>query len=152
MTSTTLVHPATGEILDLAAPAWELGRTIDEIRDIESRLREIKAEINAEFHRRMDRDRSWTIHTPDFDLVGRSDQPERVWDIEQLQALLATLENEGVISREAALAAVQPRIEYKVLHRGIEALRKNPALREQIDACFTEQPPANRRVSVKRTS
>src|ERR1035437_3497943 len=76
MTETALVvaDPRTGEVIDLPAAKPEyLARLVEDIRDLESRLRETKQLVSFELHRRMDLERSWTIDAGDYKISGKSD-------------------------------------------------------------------------------
>ncbi len=142
--------PHTGEVLDLAAPPEQLAQLLDEVRDVESRLRELKAEVSREIHARMDVARKWTLDAGPYKLVGKSDAPEEEWDVDALAATLTELVDDGAISTEAMDAACEVVTTFKVRKAGINALRKNPELAAVIDECVTTKPPENRRLSLKR--
>lgn len=152
LVTTFVVHPATGEGLALDSPTADLGRFLDEVRDLESRLREAKRLVGDEVHRRMDRERRWTLRDGDYELRGESDEPKVEWDKDALYGLLLGLVEERTITPEAAGAALEEVRELKLKQRGLSALRKNPELRERIDSCGEEVPldQRQRRVSVRR--
>ena len=85
-------------------------------------------------------------------MTGKSDAPEVVYDVDRLAAVLTGLVDGGTISTGAMDEALEVVTTYKVRKRGIEALRKNPALRDLIDGCGEEKPPEGRRLSVKRVA
>lgn len=145
-----VVVPYSGEIVSLAADTDVLAALTDEIRDVESRLRELKGQISEEIHARMDRERKWTLHAGPFKVTGKSDAPEVVYDVERLASVLTSLVDDGEITADAMDEALEVVTTYKVRKRGVEALRKSPRFRELIDGCGEERPPENRRLSVKR--
>lgn len=149
-TDLVIAHPATGEIIDLHAPDFELGRFLDEVRDLESRLREAKAEVSRVLHERMDASLSWTIDCGEFKLTGRSNEPVTTYDVQRLVEILDNLVAEGTITPAAASLVVTPVTEYKVRAAGVKALRKNPEIAALLDECATTEPPKDRRISVKR--
>lgn len=146
-----VVVPHTGEVLDLpSASAETLAELLAEVRDVETRLRELKGEVSLEVHTRMDRARSWTLDAGDYKLGGRSDEPEVTYDPDALAFVLTGLVEAGTIDPAAMDAAIVAVTTWKVKRAGVKALCKSPALAEAIDACATVAPPENRRLSVSR--
>lgn len=152
MNTAIVVDPVQGEQLDLAAAtALRLGQLLLDVREHESRLRELKQLVGEEVARRCDQAREWTIHCEGgIRLSIPSDAPVAVWDAEALQEILDELVADGTITTDAANRAVQPRIELKVLAAGVNALLKSPAIAERIEECRTLVAPEGRRVSVGR--
>lgn len=142
--------PHTGEVVALDAPAEHLAALLDEVKDVESKLRELKAEVYRELHDRMDRARCWTIDCGEFKLTGKSDAPEVTYNPDELAYVLTALVEDGTIKDTAMDAACEAVTTWKVKKAGVNALRKNPVLAELIDGCATVAPPEGRRVSVKR--
>lgn len=147
-----VVVPYSGEVVPLSADTEQLAALVDEVRDVESRLKELKSAISAEVHQRMDKDRRWTLVAGEWKVTGKSDSPEVVYDVDRLAAVLTQLVDEGVISAAAMDGALEQVIDWKVKKAGINALRKNAELRELIDACGEEKPPDARYISVKRVT
>ena len=145
-------HPATGEVIDLASPTEDLARLVDQIRDLEWRARQAKRAVTDELLRRMDRERVWTLETPDFKVSGKSDRPVKHWKVEQTRETLDQLAAEGLITQEAAGRAVQPRVEYRVMAKGMNALLASPDLAARLADCFTEGPPDDRTVRLEARS
>jgi hypothetical protein len=152
MTELLVVDPVMGEQLDLAtASPGRLGQLLLDVREHESRLRELKQLVAEEVARRCDRAREWTIHCDGgMKLSIPSDAPVAVWDADALQEVLDELVADGTITPDAANRAVQPRIELKVIAAGVNALLKSPAIAGRIEECRTLVAPEGRRVSVGR--
>lgn len=147
-----IVVPYSGEVVSLSADTDVLAALSDEIKDVESRLRELKAAISTEVHERMDKQRKWTMAAGPFKLTGKSDAPEVEYDPDRLAAVLTQLVDEGEITRDAMDEAIEPLVGWKVKRAGINALRKSPRFAPLIDSCGEEKPPENRRLSVKRVA
>lgn len=148
--SKALVQPATGEVIDLRAPSVDLAIALDQVRDLESKLREVKGEVGGELLRRMDQAREWTMREGDYELRAPSDAPKEEWDVDRLVVVLTDLVDKQLITSSAMDAAVEQVIEWKPRAKGLNALRKSPALAEAIDGCKTEVSNERRYVSVKR--
>jgi hypothetical protein len=122
-----VLHPLTGEVLELdATPTEELGRFLYEIRDLESRLREIKSLANREILSRQDRNAEWTTRAGEYVLKGASPSSTSTEEFDglALRSDLCELVDSGVLSIEAVDAAVQTVIIYKARKVGVNALRK----------------------------
>lgn len=146
----SVVVPHTGEVVSLDAPPEVLASLLDEVKDVESQLRELKAEVSRVVHEEMDRQRRWTLDAGPFKLVGKSDAPEVVYDVERLAAVLTELVDDGTITTDAMDSALEVVTTYKVKKAGINALRKSPRLAEAIDSCGEERAVEGRRLTVKR--
>ncbi len=142
--------PHTGEVLSLDSPPEELAALLAEVKDVESRLRELKGEVSAEFHRRFDRARKWSVDAGDYKVAGQSDQPITEYDPDLLAVVLTQLVDEGAITPDAMDDALESITTWKIRKAGINALRKSPKFAELIDACGTEKQPEGRRVTVRR--
>ena len=142
--------PFTGEVVSLDAPPEELAALLAEVKDVESRLRELKGEVSAEFHRRFDRQRKWSCDAGDYKVSGKSDAVEVVYDPDLLAVVLTQLVDEGAITPDAMDEALESITTWKIRKAGINALRKSPKFAELIDATGTEREPEGRRVTVRR--
>lgn len=147
----TLVHPQTGEIIDLhSAASDQIAQWIESVREWEANAREAKQLAAAELHDRMDRSASWTLHAGEYTIVGES--PNRVeYEVGTLRGVLGHLVEDGLITAEAADAAVKAEVTYKPAKRGINALMKlGGAVADAIRAC--ERPVDRpRRVTLRRS-
>lgn len=148
--SVSLIHPQTGEILDLAAAEnAQIASWIESVKEWEVNARGAKQLASEEIHRRMDRAACWTLRDGDYEIKGQS--PDRTeYLIDSLQVALRNLIAEGLITEEAAQAAVKREVTYKPAKRGINALLKiGGEVAEAIRACEVpdERP---RRVSIGR--
>lgn len=121
---TQAVDPQSGEVLALDRPTEDLGAFLYRVRDFESRLKEAKALVSEEILRRQDADASWTTRAGDYELKGASPQPKTEWDAEALKIILFDLMSEGLISVNAADAALKTETVYKPQPKGLNALMK----------------------------
>ncbi len=147
MTDTTntdlVVIPTTGEALELNAPDDVLAAYIDQIKDLEAQLREVRNRIGDELIGRMDQQASWTLHAGKFKVTAPSPELKEEWDVDALRSLLELLVEEGVVGEPAAKKAIKTEVTYKPVAAGIKALRKvlpGPAL-QAVDSCRTLVPP-----------
>jgi hypothetical protein len=120
----TVISPRTGEVISLDAPDQDLGGFLNDVRDLESAIRESKRAVHDELLRRMDSAATWTVHVPGLKLSGPSPAPTEEFDELELRTALLTLVDEGVISVEAVDRAIEPVVTYKARRAGINALRK----------------------------
>lgn len=149
MSTDLIPHPRTGEALDLTADTETLAAWIDELREYESRSKEIRERIGAELVRRMDQSAKWTIHANGFKVTAPSPAPKVQWDAEALRPVLLELVFEGLISEEASDAALEVVLSYKAKPAGLNALLKlGGPVAERLSECRSEVEPV-RRVSVK---
>lgn len=149
--STSLANPATGEVVDLAAPDDALARCLEEVKALESELREYKAEVGRELLVRMDANASWTVKVAGG-LRLESESPGLLeYDAEALHAELLALIEAEKITRKAANEALGLTVEKKVKKRGVKALEKlGGEVAEAIARTASKKPAGARRVSVKR--
>lgn len=70
--------------------------------------------------------------------------------MEHLARVLDELVADGVIDRDASLRALEQRVEFKPLARGLAALEKIPAAAERLALCRTSVPRENRSVRLGR--
>lgn len=146
--------PHTGEYLDLPNETdSKLAEVLTEVRDLESRLRELKAGIQDEFHRRMDKSRLYTLHLPGgMKVTGQSDALKSVWDGAELERVLEEMAAGGEIEADVIGRTVEELpVVYKVDARGVAALLKSPTLAPRIEACRRLVAPEGRRISVSRS-
>jgi hypothetical protein len=145
------VIPHTGEQVDLAAiPPEGIAQILDEIKEVESRLREFKGEVAAVVIPEFDRQRKWTVDAGPYKLSAPSDASEEVFDVDALSFALTQLVDDGVISSDAMDAACELVQTWKVKKAGLNALRKSPKLAEVIDGCVSLREPEGRKVRVSR--
>jgi hypothetical protein len=147
-----VLNPITGEVVALSDPADRLAGFVEDVRDLEARLRFAKQAVAEEMHRRFDRERKWSLTEGDFKLSGESDAEKWEWDAEALDRVLDRLVQIGKITPAAAEAAVETSVSYKVKAQGLNALRKSPELAPLIEACGRVVPLDERRrkLSVSR--
>lgn len=117
-----LVHPATGEALDLpAAPDDALVEVLDRLGQLRSELLEFETAVNAELLARLDRSGSWTRRVPvpalgaDYKIEAPSPAAGAVaYDDQALEDALRGLVRRRVIDETAALNAQDRTLTVKV--------------------------------------
>lgn len=125
VTTVPLLHPLTGEVLDLeTAPLADVARFLDEIRQIEGQLRDLKKLVSDHVLAGMDRSASWTLRAGPYQLRSSSPARKAEYDAAGLHAALLALVDEGALDRSAVESAVTETVEYKASARGINALNK----------------------------
>ena len=142
-----LLDETTGEIVALADANRE--QIAAGLRDVEIRIRqllELKRELGDALIPLMDKGLSWTTRARGVEVTAPSPGAKKYeWDGPALAVILDDLVNSGTITRDAALAACEPRTEWKPLLRGINALSKLPGMSKLIE-------PARREVEGKARS
>jgi hypothetical protein len=148
---TAVPHPVTGEVLALDAPTADLARALDELKELTSRIREVRERIDEELLRRMDHKASWTVRTGDgIKITAPSPAPKVEWDGPELSVVLAELRGLNLIDYEAIQAALEVVVTYKPKAAGLNALLKlGGEVERRLRACRSEVEPT-RRVTVKR--
>lgn len=147
-------HPTTGEVIEViaATPSDKLAGLRDAIVAHERGIiADYKAAIDAELRGRLDHENTrsatvggWKITVPGPTTV--------VWDGARAYKAVMRLVRQGIISKAAALAAVERVVDYKPKHAALVALSKHAdeRVRNAIAECRADEPVANRRVSVTR--
>jgi hypothetical protein len=85
-----LPMPFTGEALSLDAPTADLARALDELKELTSRIREVRERIDEELLRRMD-PRFMDRHEGGFKVTAPSPAPKAEWDGAELALALVEL-------------------------------------------------------------
>lgn len=146
-----IVDEQTGEVIALVDASREV--IAQGLRDIELRLNalvDLKRVLADALITRMDANASWTTAARGVKVTApRPTRGQWDWDGADLAAILDDLVNEGVITLDAKLAACQPRTEFKVLLRGVDALMAIPGVAERILPARREAPEKPRRVKVE---
>jgi hypothetical protein len=145
-----LVHPLTGEAIDLAhAPDEEIARFLDGLKEHKAQIQEAQHIVTAEVLRRMDLDARYTRRAGPYVFNSSSPEPTVEYDALPLREDLLELVDQRQLTIDAVDRTVEPVVTYKVKKSGINALRKIPAVREIIDR-HGHQVEKNRYVSVTR--
>lgn len=146
----TLV-PWTGEVIVLRdATNAQLAEALDEVRRFEAeQLKGLKRDLQDEILMRMDHEASWTIRL-ESGVTLTGDGPNRSeWDVPSLQGVLSALEDEGLVSHEAAAKGIREKVTYEAAAAGLNALLKlGGEVRARIEAC---RLPSSRPRSVRVT-
>lgn len=164
MTSTEIPPATGGEVLDRSsgelidvreASTDRLARFLDEAAELVSLVNEARAQVDREVLRRMDEEATWTARVGSFEL--RAPSPEAgmtYYDAEGLEEALDDLVERGLVSEQAAAAAleVETKVERKPRQGGIRALlRLGGEVAEAVAACERRrQEPPRRSVRVRR--
>lgn len=150
----SLLDEPTGELVPLELASTDL--VAASLRVIEVRLYDLydlKRQLGASMIARMDRRASWTHRAAGVEVTAPSpDAGKDGWDATILVPILDALVADGVIDREASLAACEPRTEWKPLVRGINALLKIDGVAERLSPARVPAVPKPRtvKVNVKR--
>jgi hypothetical protein len=151
-TSIQLVNPSTGELVELDGPTETLAHFLADMREHESLCKEAKALVNREMLNRLDRQAKWTLYVGDLKLSSPSKEQEEVeeFDGPALHEALYALVDEGLITVEAADAAVETVTSYVPKKAGIKQLRKLGGRVAEVVAEHATKVPKSRYVSVGR--
>lgn len=149
-----IIDPDTGEAFEVAkAPAETIAAVLRELQGYIVDLSQRKRWLGEFMLARMDAAASWTVHARSVKVTAKSPQADTIqWDAEKLIVILDELEAEGLITKEAALRAVSPRVEFVTHAAGIKALEKLPAVAERIAAAKSTIPAGERTVRISVTS
>lgn len=128
--SLTVVHPATGELLDLAGqPTDQLVELVTGAREYAAQVAEFRAQVEQVICDRMDRELSRTAIVGGHRLTVNAPTSDD-WDLDRLDQVLAELVERGVITADAALAVIdqpppKPQPE-RVVRAALNKLLKHP--------------------------
>lgn len=146
----TVLHPATGEVLDLEA-ADNVDLADQRIGAVELRrlLDEFTATLDAEVIRRMDHENTLTLRAGPWKMTGDGTEVT-TWDSAQLSLELEALVQAGRLARGAAQKALEVVVSYKPKAAELKKLAKHadPEVRTAVEACRTVGPNPRRRVRV----
>jgi hypothetical protein len=144
--SLAVVHPQTGEILDVKTePTNVLADLHESFMAHERDLRSYRRTVDDELVERMDHEGLRTFHGDGFTIeVGKP--TEREWNIDLLLETLDRLVSDGIISSRKASKCVKT--EQKVVALEVRPLESDPRTQRQIAACYQEVP-ARRSVKVR---
>lgn len=145
-----IVHPGTGEVLDLAGDTEILVRWLREVREMESEIREVKRVVTGELIDRMDREARYTLHVGDLEVKGDGPIAPTLYEGEQLRNALAEYVEAGVITPEALDRAVEVLPTYRPRTAGIKALKRlGGPIADLVDQHAKPKESYERRVTIK---
>lgn len=145
-----VVHPSTGEVLELDAPTEQLARWLVEARELDEAMRSEKRRVVVELLNRMDREARYTLRVANLELKGDGPEPPTDYDGEQLREALAEFVAAEVISQEALDRAIEPVTTFKPRANGLKPLiRQGGQLPQVIAQYAAPREGYERRVSVK---
>ncbi len=147
---TLVVHPVTGEVLELTGDTADLVRWLREVREMESQIREVKRVVTAELIERMDREARYTLHVGDLEVKGDGPVAPTIYDGEQLRVALGEYVEAGAITEEALDRAVEFVPGYRPRAAGLKALaRLGGGIAETIERHAKPKDSYERRVTIK---
>ena len=127
-------NPLTGEVIDLVdAPDVELAEFIENLDNARAAVQDAKRIVSDEAIRRMDVAAMWTLRAGPYQMRTASPEPEELYGEKRrieyqngaaLREALNRLVDEKLISVEAADAAVETVVLYKVRKGGVLKLLK----------------------------
>jgi hypothetical protein len=142
-----IVHPRTGELLDLKTVQTDaLLEARDLLSDHERQTREVRRSVDDELIRRADHEGRRSITFSEF-TVEVTAPTEKQWDMRALRETLATLVERDLISDDKRRRCI--RFDPKIVWAEVKTLLSDPRVRGQIEACY-EEVEARRYVKVSR--
>ena len=145
-----IVHPLTGEVLDLDEPTECLAAWLQQTREGEEQLRAEKQRVQEEIIRRLDFEGKCSATIGEFEIKADGPAPPTEYDARALRDALAEYVEAEAISQDALDRAVEVIPEYKARKNGLNALRKlNSEIASLIDEHSHERENYQRRVSIK---
>lgn len=124
--ASVVVHPLTGELVDIAnAPDDELAQFLEGIDEAKARVQDAKSVVSQEVMRRMDRMNVRNMRAGVYGVtVNRPPEAATGYDGAGLLDDLLRLVDEDVLAIEAVNAAVQTEVSYKVDRHAVNRLKK----------------------------
>ncbi|MCW3018622.1 MAG: hypothetical protein JWN10_930 [Solirubrobacterales bacterium] len=148
-----VIHPSTGEVLDLDASTEDLARWLVEARQLDEAMRAEKRRVVSELLARMDRDASYTLRVGDLELKGDGPAPPMEYDAVELRAALSEFVEAEVISSDALDRAIEDEQKLRPRVNGLKALmRQGGPLAETIERYAHPKEGHERRLSVRPAS
>lgn len=148
----TVVSPRTGEVLTLDAPLDDLGQWLDDVREVEGRIKDEKRAVQDELLRRFDKQALHTHHLAGgLKLSSPSPVPAVEYDALEMRTALLELVDADVLAIEAVDRAIEPITEYKPRKTGINALLKLGGRVAEIVREHTREIERARYVKVERS-
>jgi len=153
-TGALIVHPGTGEVLDLAtAPTDQIADWRLELVEAKRSLDSLAEDLDLELGRRIDLEAVRTVHIAGYDLT--IDAPTFAeYDLPRLGIALEALVEDGRISRAAAERAIKVEVKRSAVQRELNRLlaHADPEVRDAVAATRSEVERTRRRVTVKRAA
>mgnify|MGYP000847483191 FL=1 len=140
----TVVHPATGEILDLAGqPTDQLAGLLNGCRVYQQQVADFREQVEQVICDRMDRQNQRTAVVGTVKLTVNA-QARTEWDLERLRAVLADLVRAGLLNEDAAAAVIERPVPKPLPERVNAAAARKLEGHEQVRECA-------RKVAQRRT-
>ena len=149
-----VVHPMSGEVLDLESTTDTLAQWLLDLRELRQMLSGTIDTISEELSERLDQENTRTGRVGEWEIKGVAPSTT-VYDPEQLQKALDELVLDGVLAAAVVERTVKPPLvkDWKVDRREIAKLLKHQDLRvrEAVAACG-EEVAQTRSVSIRRAA
>ncbi len=129
-----VVHPATGEVLDLADGADQLAAWHDQLHTIKRAADEALRAVDAELRQRMGERTLWPVGEWE---VGLSGVNESEWDGEALEVVLRDLVESGVVQAGAVTEVIRHQTTVSRSEAGRLAKQLTGRARDAVEACRT---------------
>jgi hypothetical protein len=144
-----ITNPFTGEAIDLNADTEVLARAVRSLRDLDDERKAVVKTLSRELLKRMDANAKWTMHFAGLDVTSVA--PGKVeYNGEKLKEVLEGLVKDKLITREAALEAIDRKVTYSAKVRGVNALKKlGGDVAKRIRSAEARIPDEKRSVAVK---
>jgi hypothetical protein len=130
----TVVHPATGEVLDLVAGADQLAEWHDQLTTIRAAATEALRAVDAELRQRMGDRQLWPTGEWEIGLTGVN---ESEWDGDALEAVLRELVEEGIVQAGSVTEVIRHETTVSRSEAGRLAKQLTGKAREAVEACRT---------------
>jgi hypothetical protein len=138
MTEELIPFPSTGELLDLrSAPTDQIAGELLGLVEFERDARAFRRAASDELARRLDHEGRRSADVGDFHVEVNA-PAEKKWKPGALELTLARLVEQGDLSMDKARRCI--RWEPKVIWGEVKTLLSDPRIKDDIAACFTEEP------------
>lgn len=144
-----LLNTITGEVINLDADEETLARTIRALRDLDDDRKLLVKAVSRELLTRMDANAKWTLHFTGLDVSSSS--PGKVeYNGERLKGILEELVRDRLITKDAALAAIERKVSFAAKKSGVNALKKlGGEVEKRLRSAEARIPDEKRTVIVK---
>ena len=129
-----LLVPGTGEVLSLDAPTDLLADAVQQIRESQRGLAELRKLIEAELAARLSAHERSVLLAGEFE-VRVSERNDAVWDADELEAVLRDLIDSGTVHAAEVVGVITHETKVSRSAAGRLAKRLRGAARQRVEAC-----------------
>ena len=129
-----VVHPATGEVLDLALTSDQLAQWHYELTELKRAIGEALPRIDAELRTRMGGCELWPVGAFEVSLQNVN---ESLWDAEQLETVLRELVETGAVQAGNVTEVIRHETTVSRSEAGRLAKQLTGRARDAVEACRT---------------